>query len=75
MIVNCVQKGSSILIYKDRGSTDMNPGYLVAFNGSSYSYVCSPGSQTLIVRDERRKHIATVQMQKRVWEGIGWKKK
>ena len=53
----------------------MNPGYLVAFNGSSYSYVCSPGSQTLMVRDEKRKHIATVQMQKPVWEGIGWKKK
>ena len=52
------KKASSILIYKDRGSTDMNPGYLVAFNGSSYSYVCSPGS--LMVREEE--NIATVQM-------------
>lgn len=75
MIVNCIQKGSSIIIQRDKGSSNCTAGFLVSFTGSTISCVSSPGSATLIIKNEDGKIITTQQAHRKIWEGMGWKKK
>ncbi len=74
MIVSCIQKGGSFLIYRDKGAAKLQNGYLVSFSGSCVSYITSKGSQTVIVIDENARRIKSFCAPRPITEGPGWQK-
>ncbi len=73
MIINAIQKGGLIYIYTDKGMKTRN-GYLVSFTGSSISFVSSPGSQLVIVLDEKLYRIRSFNAPHKITSGPGWSK-
>ncbi len=73
MIVNAIQKGGLIYIYTDKGMKTRN-GYLVSFTGSSISFVSSPGSQLVIVLDDKLYRIKSFNAPRKIMSGPGWSK-
>jgi len=72
MIINAIQNGNSIYVYKDKGAVMVRSGFLVSFSGSSYSYVTSKGSQMIMVCDENGHPIKSFNAPKAVRSGLGW---
>ena len=73
MILNVIQKGGLMYIYTDKGMKTRN-GYLVSFTGSSLSFVTSPGSQLIIVLDDKLYRIKSFNAPKKITSGPGWSK-
>lgn len=74
MVVGCIQKGGSFMVYRDKGAPRLQNGYVVAFSGNSISYITSKGSQTVIVIDDNFHRIKSFCAPRPITEGIGWKK-
>ena len=74
MIVNCIQKGGSFLIYRTTGAARLQNGYVVSFNGECVSYITSKGSKTIIVIDEKGHRIKSFCSPHAITQGPGWVK-
>lgn len=72
MITTAIQKGGLIYIYDEKGRMHTRNGYLVAFTGSSISYVTSKNSQTVIVLDDKLNRIRSFCAPNKITSGIGW---
>lgn len=72
MITNAFQKGGLIYIYDEKGHLHTRNGYLVAFTGSSISYVTSKNTQTVIVLDDKLNKIRSFCAPNRITSGLGW---
>lgn len=74
MITGAYQKGGMIYIYTDkRGNVPRAcNGWLVSWNGNSFSYITQKGSCSVNVRNEDMRDIGHYNAPNRITKGDGW---
>ena len=74
MITGCHQKGTLIYVYtSDRGNVPRTyNGWLVGWNGNTFSYITQKGSRLVNVRDENMKDVSHYNAPDRITKGDGW---